>query len=1502
MGERESFPAERDPTSHAETTPVADPVLRRAFGSVADVARLHRGAAADEVTSRHRSHAVAHGRDVYLGAAASHASPLQQRVIVAHELAHVAQQSQGGGVPSAAHERAANRTVVHALTGRALPPVVGAGLSYQGCGEIIRSSEVDDLESLDGDDISEVVGRVPEVPAPGAPPPVALLGDPTEAAGALEEIASFGPENWRQVLLGAESPDPEVRAHSQALIARWVAENPSVREEALALATSGRGLSSDLALSALLRAAPMSDIDLSDHARIVSARLDLVRQVQGRVSAELARFYPHTGLDDTPISAIAERLADADGLELVELGTRASRLLNRYGLLEEEFARIADVLDEAGSDGPIADVVHEHATHLATATFSVTSDRENPSFDEAIRAATALPSAIASTLTQQLIDALTTADVALDAALAESGLVRRHYAHLRTDVLEPLDVELAEVLESLRTAQTLASTNPEVALRWLEDNRGALESVSDRSASALQSVQAARLQFHMDTQFVTPIRGSSDMPGPSGGGGLEVDLCATAAEQERKDSIAGDFEQLSRNFAQIARERDRDPEGSREQYDQQMELLEEVARDAEIWQMFNDIRLQQDLEMALLQLEVALTLVSLYVGGIAGGVTRWGLTRLGIGGLTRFVGTTAATATGFHFTQEVWESLLVEDAEYFDEDFGRDWALTFGLFLAMGGAGHAWGRFVDARAIAPVGAHLGGLAVQGVVFQSYESFFAEFVRSGHIQDFSDPTFPGQVVRNLGMLAILHGGMMITKPLTIPVTNRVWRLRIEGHNQRCEAYRSDLAARVGEGESRPALGRRARTLAMERAEIIRGIARDHPALIPEADRAHLETVIDAQVATIDQATVAVRLRMQPHETVRDAYYYEGDVDGAKRLLESRGFTVETETETGSLSVRGADGRMLHLLRVPQRMGGSEPELGTPESDALAAERYELIRTLTDDVPRIAEHTGFPPDVLRAVRIHLFVEGGRIPTGPDTATVRRFDPMPEIGRLWSRAYDGPLEAVDQVQFGRLLTHEFVELELMRLGLPYRSAHPSAWQGDTNFPTRDHFGAHDISPRERGALFSHYPGLGMPEVELEVGPRLENLTEVRSRIIEGLANRTDAPYTAVRDGRNQIIRFDALDPAELGTATGALSEPPLPLSPHALPTNRPSKVLVLGSTEPAFETARTFQTGGNEVEVAGPLTPEAETFASEGGRFTEGGLESRRTEGLLDAIVESPTETPGDPAALLSRRMPLLEAEGWWTYQTRDRQTALAIRDAARPNYDVVLEEVVLTDPATNEPAGLAFTLRVQNPSIPQMPVPVPTAAERAEVERMTDALRRLVENGDPTARDTIEEVLDLALRNYGRNTELGRLSDHIETLYESYSIIDSGGLVHPLAGESGYVEGIGRSVDCEAATTRLSGRQYHEIEAELGPPKVEGAWPGRVRLTWRFADDSSVHVDIPGRDNASDYMINREPHAGKIGPDEVLHLTEDGVGVPMNSTAAHLPIEVDFALRAYMTESR
>lgn len=228
-----------------------------------------------------------------------------------------------------------------------------------------------------------------------------------------------------------------------------------------------------------------------------------------------------------------------------------------------------------------------------------------------------------------------------------------------------------------------------------------------------------------------------------------------------------------------------------------------------------------------------------------------------------------------------------------------------------------------------------------------------------------------------------------------------------------------------------------------------------------------------------------------------------VEAARRTdtlpdLLGRGVLSRTEIDdlirSGALSLDEA-------ARARVGAGGSRyaEDISTPEEIAA----YDAIAARTDDIASIAGNLGIGADVVARVKQHLFFDVHEIPTGPGQTARGNFSPMAEISDPWIAAAEGRLAGDELASFKRLLSHEYVEARLMEQGLPYRSAHPDAYDAVKGFePTPEHFGAHDLAPlgdhgRAPFAIYDRVLGLDTPR--LDIADDLSNLDDVVAEILD-------------------------------------------------------------------------------------------------------------------------------------------------------------------------------------------------------------------------------------------------------------------------------------------------------------------------------------------------------------------------------------------------------------------
>lgn len=190
--------------------------------------------------------------------------------------------------------------------------------------------------------------------------------------------------------------------------------------------------------------------------------------------------------------------------------------------------------------------------------------------------------------------------------------------------------------------------------------------------------------------------------------------------------------------------------------------------------------------------------------------------------------------------------------------------------------------------------------------------------------------------------------------------------------------------------------------------------------------------------------------------------------AQAAANMRGELAKLDGDAGTVAASSATRQRIADILEPGEQspytgaGSLSPEEQEARDAAKAADAYQRIRGTTGDAQRISANTGIDEGVLSRVKSHLFEQEHELPMPPDGHLVtQRFTPDKAISDLWEKADAGTLTAPEREQFQALTQHESVESGLMAQGLPYRSADPAAWEDRINWPSADHYGAHDLSP---------------------------------------------------------------------------------------------------------------------------------------------------------------------------------------------------------------------------------------------------------------------------------------------------------------------------------------------------------------------------------------------------------------------------------------------------------
>ncbi|MFG2842798.1 hypothetical protein ACGF12_06430 [Kitasatospora sp. NPDC048296] len=177
-----------------------------------------------------------------------------------------------------------------------------------------------------------------------------------------------------------------------------------------------------------------------------------------------------------------------------------------------------------------------------------------------------------------------------------------------------------------------------------------------------------------------------------------------------------------------------------------------------------------------------------------------------------------------------------------------------------------------------------------------------------------------------------------------------------------------------------------------------------------------------------------------------------------------------------------------------------------SDPEALPKYEQIRAMTDDVPRIAENLEIDENIVAKAKEHLFLTKHKVQFGPGKAVDGEyFSAHSSLATYWLRARNWNVSESTAGIVRGIIAHEYVESLLMKAGLPYRSEDPSAWVDDYK-PLPGNVGAHELAP-ESGSSFDHtldgtlkhWRGLGIEPPDVPIAKNLSNIDLLAQSALE-------------------------------------------------------------------------------------------------------------------------------------------------------------------------------------------------------------------------------------------------------------------------------------------------------------------------------------------------------------------------------------------------------------------
>jgi hypothetical protein len=207
--------------------------------------------------------------------------------------------------------------------------------------------------------------------------------------------------------------------------------------------------------------------------------------------------------------------------------------------------------------------------------------------------------------------------------------------------------------------------------------------------------------------------------------------------------------------------------------------------------------------------------------------------------------------------------------------------------------------------------------------------------------------------------------------------------------------------------------------------------------------------------------------------------------------ARTLAADADTARAIEAIRGDTGSL-----TGGWSGARYIEASSPAEEAA----YAAIRASTTDVPKIAANTGIPEDIIAQVKTHLFLTEHDVPVGPNQIVHGYFTADRDTALLWKKAEAGTLDAGEAKRFSSLMAHEYVERDLMAAGMPYRSAHPAAWENDREL-NPSHFGAHEAAPRSSDGTLTQWEKLGLTPPEAPIAPDLSNIDDVINAARRGL-----------------------------------------------------------------------------------------------------------------------------------------------------------------------------------------------------------------------------------------------------------------------------------------------------------------------------------------------------------------------------------------------------------------
>lgn len=1451
------------------------------FGTSLAEVRVHTDASGGALAREQNAQAVAIGSHVAFAPGKFSPGTMRGDALIAHELAHTLQQR--GGVNTAnssALERDADRGAAAALLGRSANVGRWGGLSLQRC-----PPERNIPEAVETEDIADVADHAPPprpaaLPEYVAPEPAAaraptvamrLSGEDASArTAAIEELRALPDDrrSWRLVLIATGSSYADTRGVAQAIVEAWLGSNPPFHDFVTELAAAPEGELGDLAIAALARAGQGGSVDLDNYRRVITARLEIVRRIQGELATKLEGLAgPVAGLllfGGEEIDELTAAAASGDAAELSGIGIRASRLMQRFGMVQVEVAVMEENLAGATVGSELDRVLRERMTTILTHAGAMRSDADDAEFQALIAAIESAPAAFVTAMVDSVRNGLSEARTQLD-ELITSSRDSRTASGYRERVVDPVLPEIDRAIALLDIARAGIADNPAAVYEYLTQIGESMVSLQERVMYASLSLDAAiRAYALMDPgpgMAMSSRRSATGEPPP-------LDLFAPMEQGNMLDTWLS----YAESFETFATERDRNPEAVRERFEALIAGREGAASAFEIWHARRVAEWTIAIQTTRFEVDALLILLSITPArGVGVGFRAfmgWLLGRAAASIAARFLISAAAIgleATAFHFTHEALRTLAYGE-EFWDEDFTTNWAMNVALFGAMSVSNAVYSRMtanvLRAGGTGATVARAGSLALEFGILQSF-GVIANRIHTGDWVLPDNPQFWAMAMHNVAFMGALHVGGNAVRPINEAIGGRILRPFLRSFNARASTLNGRIAEWVraprANFEEAGQIIRLSKSLNTERANLARMMRETMPESFRQEDLTYVLDMVSTLDVIANRSLFDASIGLRPHETAPNVFYFEGELSNVSMEFEARGYTVLESSTSGRLRLQEPGGTVIELLQLGEtaRDLPSSIALDRTTRAELEAELIRLgdparsTRRLSDDA-LVARHQevqrgGVRGDIYELSPTAVIDEAARMEMLQTLATDYATGGAPIPGTRFGGTSNPAIASrlVVPLEAGRGDATAIVTVRL-------RNITGGGAHGSATGPAR-------VTVRRRPD--------GQWTVDVEIDPRLSRADAESvlrheigeaARIMRRLGGETSLTGAALRAAIEQQQRASLM-------REGATS---IEMSSHDI-----EAVLELGRLFAAY---RADPTPAREAQVTAMLL-------RMGFHHRRLGFNERRT-----AIVDHLPIALGNDLTIY--------VDAWYNA----RSTMVPLEAASRTTrYAEILQYTAAlaglrgaASPAARRPHESMLD-RIQ-------------ALARAAYNEPQLTRERLLEEGYPEA--------DIArvLREAGSGNPYRNLHAELESLIELRGAVTPGaGFGERLTTDAvtqittgGRAEGASFDTIWSRLQAALTAGRLRSLTPSISP--TGGSMNESIRLTWVFSDNSTFNIDLPGvnAQRSAGYEINRRMHGNfetaAVSGGPTHHLTETGITVPADTMPAHLLILLDSSFQARATE--